>query len=372
MSELEELIVHRIRRQGPIPFAAYMQLALYHGRDGYYSSGRARVGPRGDYVTSPELDPAFGLLWSRGFEAVWAACDRPARFDVVEIGPGEGSFAAAVLESARGAFARALDYHLVERAPALVERQRARLGKFDRVDWIPSLAEVPRLEAGCIFANEVLDNLPVHLVQRADGELREVCVDVGDGSLQTTLLPPSTPQLGRWLERVGVELEEGQRFEIALAADSLVAHAAQRLVRGALVFVDYGDDAPGLSQRAGGTLLAYSSRGVDDRVLEDPGTKDITSHANWTAVRQACEAAGLEVRGPIPQRLVLRALGLEELHLGLRREHHEAVANGRAGAAVRALSRRQALGALADPGGLGGLGVIVGLAGIAQPAFLRE
>jgi SAM-dependent MidA family methyltransferase len=137
-----------------------------------------------------------------------------------------------------------------------------------------------------------------------------------------------------------------------------------------VVFVDYGAPAADLAALPAGTLLTYSDTGVDDDVLARPGHKDITSHVNWTAVVAACRRAGLEVWGPRPQRSVLTALGLPRLDADLRAAHDQAVSARDGAAALRALSRRQALGVLADPGGLGGLDVLVAGRGIPVPAFV--
>jgi len=218
----------------------------------------------------------------------------------------------------------------------------------------------------------VLDNLPVHLVEQRDGSLRELCVGVGQEGFELVGLPPSSPELGKYLERCGVELPEGHRFEVGLAAESFVSRVGQMFQRGCGVFVDYGDDALGLSQRPLGSLVAYSASGVDDHVLDAPGEKDITAHANWTAVLGACRRAGLEPFGPSSQRAVLETLGLHELHDSLRARYAEAIADGRGADAVGALSRRQALGALADRGGLGGLQTLVGTRAIEPPDFIRN
>jgi len=353
-----------------MPFAAFMSLALYHPQHGYYTAGPERVGRHGHFLTSPELDPAFGELWARAFEEVWGRCGAPERFEIVEIGPGEGSFAAAVLEAVTGRFASALTYRLVERSPALRERQEHRLGRSGRVAWSPSVTEVGRVAHGTVFANEVLDNLPVHLVERRNGSFHELCVTLGEHGLKLTALPPSNPELRRYLSRCGVELPEGHRFEVGLAAESFVSRASAMFETGCALFVDYGDDAAALSLRPLGSLVAYSSAGADDRVLDVPGEKDITAHANWTAVANACRNAGLRVSGPRSQRDVLVSLGLHSLHERFRRDYDEALESGRGAVAIRSLSRRQSLGVLADPGGLGGLQVVAGIRGIETVNFM--
>jgi SAM-dependent MidA family methyltransferase len=346
-----------------MPFGAFMQLALYHPRHGYYSGGRERSGWRGHFLTSPELSPAFGTLWARAFEKVWRACGSPPEFTVVEVGPGEGGFAGAVLSSVSEELGAALRYRLVERVPALQERQAERLAGAG-VEWSASITEVPSAAYGAVFANEVLDNLPVHLVERRGGELLEVCVDSAGGRLVETLRPPAGDELASWLERAGAEILEGQRVEVTMASESFVRHCNAVFEAGALVLVDYGVESHELAARPRGTLVAYSAGGATGDVLARPGEQDVTAHANWTIVRRTCETLGLEVTGPVPQREVLLALGARELGEELRAEHSRAAGEGRGADAVRALSRRSSLGAILDPGGLGGLGVVFATKGI--------
>jgi SAM-dependent MidA family methyltransferase len=367
---LEKIVLDHIERHGPMPFAAFMSLALYHPKHGYYASGNQRTGWRGHYLTSPELDPAFGQLWARGLEEIWEGSGRTARFVVVEIGPGEGSFAAAVLDSAGQDFGRALQYVLVERIAPVRERQEKRLRGRHNVEWVSSIDEVEHFQAGCVVAHELIDNLPVHLVEaHADG-LRELCVERADGGFALVPRPPSNPELEAFLNRVGIVLEDGHRFEIPLAMTSLLRRAESVFRQGALIVVDYGATAADIASRPGGTLVCYSETGVDDSPLERIGEKDITAHVNWTALAQVLTESGLTVLGPRSQREVLKGLGADEIESALKAEHTDALQSKRGAAAVNALSRRQALAALVDPNGLGRLDVVLGTRSLDAPTFM--
>lgn len=362
---LVSLVADEIHGRGPMSFERFMELALYDPNLGYYAAGRERVGWRGDFVTAPELDPGFGALWARAFEDVWNACGRTGEFHVVEIGPGEGAFARAVLESISPPFADAISYHMVEPNQRAVERQRSRLAGLSEVHWYASMDDVPPLNAGCVFANEVVDNLPVRLVERSGGEMRELLVDCRDDSLQFVPAVVSSAEVADFFSTMGCTLPEGHRAEIPGAAIRLVSAAVRLITTGAIAIVDYGDDAAGLLRRPRGSLLCYSSTGVDERPLENPGAKDITVHANWTALTAALAAAGLEVAGPIAQSTVLRSLGWDELAAAARAESYSATGAG----VVRAVSRRAALASLVDRGGLGGFGVLVGAKSCRLPSF---
>src|SRR5487761_2006634 len=90
VAQLEESIRDEIRRMGPITFARFMELALYHPEGGYYSGGgvgREPVGWAGDFFTSGDVSPLWGWAIARQLRQMWRMLGEPARFDVIE--PGE-------------------------------------------------------------------------------------------------------------------------------------------------------------------------------------------------------------------------------------------------------------------------------------------
>ena len=61
-NRLEQAIRKEIDRAGPLTFESFMDLSLYHPEFGYYVNERIRIGPHGDYYTSPHLHPIFSWL----------------------------------------------------------------------------------------------------------------------------------------------------------------------------------------------------------------------------------------------------------------------------------------------------------------------
>ena len=368
MNRLERLIAEEIQNSGPIDFARFMELALYHPKLGYYSSGRVRSDWNGDFVTSPELDPAFGGLWARGIEEIWNSCGRPDDFTVAEIGPGEGGFARGFLSAVSGSdLERSLRYISVERVPALRARQHERWASMD-VSW-QQLESIEPFSAGVVFANEVLDNAPVHLLRKKHGELQELQVEASEGVFRFAAVPAGG-DLVQAVGEVAEAIPEGGLYEVGLQAAELARHAGSLVGRGAVIFVDYGDTASALAERLEGTCVCYSATGTDDKPLERPGSKDITTHVNWSSITAALREAGLEVSGPLLQRAVLHNLGSRSLDQRLQEAFRSRSESKDGAAALRALSRRQAIAALTDPGGLGSLGVLTACKGIPTPSFM--
>ena len=75
-------------------FAEYHDCVLHAPGLGYYSAGASKFGAAGDFVTAPELS----RLFTRTCATQLDLCLRVHGGDLLEIGPGTGSFAAETLE----------------------------------------------------------------------------------------------------------------------------------------------------------------------------------------------------------------------------------------------------------------------------------
>ena len=355
---LRDEILAAIAAGGPITFARYMELCLYHPLYGYYTRGLGGGGGR-DYITSSGVHRAYGALVARQTEEMWRRVRRPDPFVFVEFGPGEGRFAQDFIEEAsrHEAFARALHYLLVEPSPVLAVRQRLRLaGRAPvRIDWVSEaqLEERGPFE-GCLFANEVLDAMPVHRILGTTDGLREAHIDSEGGELKETLLPPSTPAIDRFLSEADIAPAHGQMIDLNLAAPCWISWVVGLLSRGYALIVDYGYEARELydATRRRGTLLAYHRHRTSENFLERPGDQDLTAHVDFTALRRAAGRAGGRCLGLISQGRFLLALGGLD-YLPRVETPADADETARAAIQVRAIREREALKELILPGRMG-------------------
>jgi SAM-dependent MidA family methyltransferase len=308
-------LVAEIERGGPMTFARFMEVALYDPDRGYYTSATARPTREGDFLTAPELHPAFGRLVGRQLAEIWERLGRPDPFVVREHGAGAGTLGLTALEGllADGsALVEAIRYQPIE-----VNRHRRAemLERFEAADLADRIAEPSGRIVGVVLANELLDALPVHRVETRDGALLETFVDWDGSGFLDRAGPPSTPALAERLAAEGVALAEGQRAEICLAIGPWVAGVAADLVAGCLLVVDYGHPAPELygPARADGTLRAYIGHRVHDDPYRHIGRQDLTAHVDVTALERAAETAGLTILGRTSQAEFLTGLGLGDL-----------------------------------------------------------
>ncbi len=286
-----------------------MEQALYHPEHGYYSSGRALIGRRGDFFTSVSGGPVFGRLLCGQFAEIWEQLGRPAPFTLVEQGAHDGQFARDVLEAAAAdhpAFLAALTYRIIEPFPVLRERQAERLRRFAPcVQWV---AEVEQLSpfTGVFFANELVDAFPVHLLRRDQAEgaawqERHVAVEQDDFVWRDENL--SSPALPAHMEKLPLPATGPYQTEINLAAPAWMTALAPKLERGLLLLADYGLSrneffAP---ERREGTLRCYARHQVMPSPLEGIGETDITAHVEWTSLAEAGLGTGLSLAGFVDQ-----------------------------------------------------------------------
>lgn len=310
------LVAAELAAGGRITFARFMELALYAPGVGYYEA-RAPEEFSGDYVTSPQLHPAFGVLLCGQIEEMWRRLGRPDQFWLIEGGPGSGVFAADILTTAEDAFpdfARALRVALLERCAPLREVQQAKLARWSgRVCWLDGQSSPP-LGPGCVFANELLDALPTHrVVMRGEG-LREIYIESSNGSLGEVEDVPRVP-LQRQVETGRGQLRLGDRGEVNLKAPRWLESAAKLIEQGYLLLLDYGEPAHLLygERHARGTLRCYFQHTMNEEPYRRIGQQDITAHVDLSAIFRAAEASGLALLGATHQTRLLDRLGLGAL-----------------------------------------------------------
>ena len=367
----EREIRRRIRANGPLTFAEFMELALYWPVGGYYgggATGAEPVGAAGDYYTSPLAHPAFGALLAVQLYQCWQLLEYPRPFYVVEPGAGNGLLCRDILAAAQtlpNGFAPSLRYLCIDRRPAGRPLEAGMPGAARVIsDGLPL-----RGITGCVLSNELLDAFPVHQVKLLEGQLREVYIALEDshidaeGSLVERLGEPSTPALAARLSELGLSLAEGQTAEINLGVDSWLAAVADVLDAGFVLTIDYGRPAAELYSaelRPRGTLVTYHRHLQTDAPLRHIGKQDITAQVDFTAAANTGLRAGLTHLGYTSQRQFLRNLGLDPL----RRRVTATPLPMRAG-----ITNRSGLAALARPNGLGDFKVLAQGKGVGQPTL---
>jgi SAM-dependent MidA family methyltransferase len=259
---LRELLAAEILRDGPIPFRRFMDVALYLPAHGYYRRPRDPFGKDGDYYTAEQVQPVFGILMAARVRQLYREMGEPPDFTVVELGAGRGEMAEAFSE-----------------------------WRYVPVD-IDS-GELPARFTGVVFCNEFFDALPVEAAIFMQGRFHRQYVAWVDGRFRWSTGPEVPADVDRYLRRYFPPPEEDRLYEANLAALDWIERIGRALDRGYSIAIDYGYTRAESVRFPEGTLMGYHRHTARERVLDDPGGRDITAHLNFTAIEERGAEIGL-------------------------------------------------------------------------------
>lgn len=296
-----------IRRSGPITFANFMELALYHADGGYYTN-RVAFGSSGDFFTAPITHPLFGSLIAVQIKLMWQKLGMNYPLNVIELGAGNGQLGIdmkAHFERMSNGSSEVFDYI----GNDLSSKPSDFLGK-----WIQG--EIPfKFEThSVIVANELLDAMPVHRVTVDQAELKEIFIGLDEaGDFQEVLSQPSTSAIKEHFEELGIELTEGYRTEVNLGITKWFKYVFEMIDSGYLLLIDYGHEAGEYynSHRSKGTLRCYYSHTLNMNPYIHVGKQDISSHVDFTTLRKVALDVGFDLMEEKSQSQFLSDLGFD-------------------------------------------------------------
>ncbi len=309
-----------------------MEQALYDQDYGYYmthrvepdQSSRGPIGWNGDFYTASEFSPILAKTLVRQALEIDALLDEPSTFTFVEMGGGNGTFAADFLQQCKRVapdFLSRLRYVLVERSPSLQARQKTHIREMmgQRTErqtcWVPSLEQLDADSViGMLFSNELVDAFPVHRVRFKPPDLQEIYVAYENGQFVERLGPLSSPYIENYVQRHCVKLQEGQVSEIHVAAELWISSLARVLSRGIVITIDYGhtgSDYYGAARKKG-TFICYFRHTVSTNPYIRIGEQDMTSHVNFSVLAHAGKENALLPLGFTNMANWLMGLGVEE------------------------------------------------------------
>jgi SAM-dependent MidA family methyltransferase len=276
-----EVIVAEIKATGGwIPFARFMELALYHPETGYYTRQISTVGTGGDFITRPSMGPELSARLAR-----WVV-ERKGMDSIrhiIEIGAGTGVLARDLWKNLSWWQRRNLTYHLVEISQPLRQKQKETL-RGHRVIWHESVTEALKATGGnaLLLANELVDAFPCQ-IWRWEHEWRERGVVWRNNHFAfadcVTDRKPEQP----W-----PDVKPGQMTEEFSSFTPWLDAWLPLWKKGHFLLLDYGDVFPDvIHRRPLGTLRSYfhQERREGEAVLELPGRQDLTADVNFSLLR---------------------------------------------------------------------------------------
>jgi len=341
-----------IDASGPMPFETFMAACLYDPDGGFFTTGPLRSVRSGDFLTSPEVSPWFGRCLARFVAAEGDRLGSPPGLLVADVGAGSGS----LLTGLREPIGLAAELWAADASPAARDALGGVVGDSNVAEQLTNL---PAGRPTVLFANELLDNVPVSLAVREAGGWTERWVGAADDDALSLVPVPARPEVAKWAGLFCGTVPVGGMVEVQLAAGEWLRRALDHIGSGAVVVIDYGGTAEELEpRRTRGTLRTYRNHHLGHDPLLAPGETDVTVDVNFTALLAVATAAGAKAELH-RQDDFLAVLGLGDEVSRLRRLELELARGGDAVARLQVRSEKTDAETLMHPRGLGDFRVLI-------------
>jgi len=264
-SDFFEIFAAEPRVAAGVPFARYMELAMYHPTAGYYTRDFKRVGrdEKADFFTATTFSPVFGELVIAAAARLLAPA-KAADHTFVEVAaePGGG-----ILRNLPHPFA---GYQTISYGQPFV---------------FPAQSVV--------FSNELFDAQPFHRVVWREGRWRELGVALHGRHLREVELPDFSPALAAYADRLPKTAHENYHIDLPIGSVPILERLVGPKWSGLFLAFDYGKFWAELAEHTpAGTLRTYHRQKMGSDLYARPGKQDITGHICWDWLEDGLVRAG--------------------------------------------------------------------------------
>lgn len=316
---LQKKIIDAIHaHDNKLPFADFMQLALYEPKLGYYQNALTKFGRDGDFTTAPETSALFGASLAQYCQKCFAKLNKPS---ILEFGAGSGKLCIDILTQLQRDNNLPEHYYIIELSAPLRARQQHTIKQALPTELAARVVHLDKLPAdntleAVIIANEVLDAMPVVVFDILDNTIQQCNVSLAQQQLTWTHSEVTDSALLTQLQALQQRHQiTSMRSEINPWLTPWIKSLYAMLTQGQVLLIDYGYGEAEYyrADRTMGTLSCHYQHHAHDNPLWYPGLQDITAKVDFTAVAQAALDAGFDITGYSSQAMFLLGNQITEL-----------------------------------------------------------
>tara|TARA_B100000212_G_scaffold258144_1_gene198189 strand:- start:1395 stop:2585 length:1191 start_codon:yes stop_codon:yes gene_type:complete len=353
-----------IERGGILSFYDFMEIVLNDPNHGYYGSGKAKIGKKGDFVTSTALSDDFAFLLAIQIEdwlnQIGKDLDSKKKLTILEFGSGNGCLLRGIIEyflNKNSEILKNISFKIIELNPGMIELQRINLNKFlnqgIEINWI----DLDDIDDDCIngivIAHEVLDAFAVERIQYKNGSIFRQGVELNKNTKTLNFKNISiTENLDKFIaeinNKLGIKIppkDAPTGWTTELHVDSLnwLENIFKKMDNGILLIIDYALDSKKYysAKKNDGTILSYKNQRANIEILNSPGDCDLTCHLCSDLLIYQANLAGFDSIGFVKQGEALLLLGLAQRLYDIQKELENDLS--------KALIKREAILRLVDP-----------------------
>ena len=290
-----------------LPVDEFFKNVLYDNNLGYYTS-RLPFGEGGDFITSPKISSLFSEIIAIWIISTWELFGKPKNFNIIELGPGDGSLTNVLLRSFKKfpEFNSTKKIFLYEESNYLKKIQKRNI--LDKnINWINDFNSIKKGPV-IFFGNEFFDALPIKQFKRVRNSIMEKnysfdknfkIIEVFNKASKTDVKIIKNYKTLKKLDFIELPKFGFQELKKIIKKISEL--------KGCILMIDYGY----LKSNNQNTLQSVL-RHKRNSLFDNLGKADITSHVNFNLLSEFFLKNSLKVNNVITQKEFLENMGIIE------------------------------------------------------------
>lgn len=288
-----------------LPVDKFFQNVLFDKKNGYYSS-KLPFGNSGDFITAPVISNLFSEIIGVWLVSAWQTMGEPKKFNIVELGPGNGDLTKTLLKTFKQfpAFDNIVNIFLYEKSTFLKTIQKKNINN-SKVKWIENFS---KLNTGPVifFGNEFFDAIPIKQFTREKNLFFEKYYSfdkrkkINEVYKKTSTKYISKIKKFKALKKLSfIEYPELGLNELKKTIKVISKRG------GGLLLIDYGY----LKPKNVNTLQSIIKH-KKNKLLDNLGRADITSLVNFKLLNEYFIKNNLKVKKIVTQKFFLEKMGI--------------------------------------------------------------
>ena len=295
------------KRSKTLPVDKFFKNVLYDKKYGYYTS-RIPFGEKGDFVTSPNISNLFSEIIAIWIINCWELFGKPKNFNIIELGPGDGSLVKILLQSFKKfpEFNKIKNVYLYEKSQYLRKIQKKTLQNKD-IKWIDTFNKIKKGPV-IFFGNEFFDAIPIKQFKKIKNSLyeknytldknykiKEIFKKASNADIKVIQSYKTLKNL-KFIEFPKLGFQELKKITNKISQ-----------LKGCLLMIDYGY----LKSNNQNTLQSVMKH-KKNNLLSNLGKADITAHVNFALLNEFFIKNNLKIKKLISQKQFLEHMGIIE------------------------------------------------------------
>ncbi len=285
----------------------FFKNVLYDKKIGYYNS-KIPFGKTGDFITSPKVSYLFSEIIAIWMISCWETFGKPKNFNIVELGPGDGSLTKILLKSFRQfpEFNSIKKIFLFEESDYLRKIQKKKIVDKD-VKWINNFDKIKKGPV-IFFGNEFFDAIPIKQFKRRNNYLFEKNYFLNKNFKIKEIIKKASKQNTKIIKSYKT-LKKLKFIEFPQLGFKELKKITNKITQlhGCILMIDYGYYKPNNQN----TLQSVMKHKKND-LLNNLGKADVTAHVNFSLLNEFFTRNGLKTKKTITQKNFLETMGILE------------------------------------------------------------